>query len=125
MHMEIAQPAKQKPQITRAPGGKFAKGVSGNPGGRTRLPDNVKTIARQYTEEAMKTLADIMRNSTSDSARVQSAQTLLDRGWGKALQQIEIGDAGAFSSMSDEELLADITLTLRELKQVTKQETLQ
>ena len=41
------------------------------------------------------------------------------------VKQVEVSEAGAFSSMSDEELLADITLTLRELKQVTKQETLQ
>lgn len=69
----------------------FAKGQSGNPGGRPKESDEVKRLAREFTEEAMNRLAWWMR-SDNPKASVSASATLLDRGWGKAAQAIAGAD---------------------------------
>lgn len=70
----------------------FAKGKSGNPGGRPKIPDDVKAAARAHTMEAIQTLVDVMRSKsiTVASARVTAAQALLNRAWGTPVQTTEI-----------------------------------
>jgi hypothetical protein len=81
----------------KAPRGKaFAKGKSGNPGGRPKLPEDVKHVrelARQYTLEAVKALVQTMEEG-GWSAKVAAANALIDRGWGKAEQPITGADGG-------------------------------
>ena len=64
---------------------KFQKGQSGNPGGRPKMAESVRDLARAHTEDAIKTLVAMLKAKT-DRARVAAAQALLDRGWGKAAQ---------------------------------------
>jgi hypothetical protein len=65
----------------------FPKGVSGNPAGAKKRDVNVMELAKQYTEQALQTLQDVMGDLTAaPSARVSAAQALLDRGWGKPPQ---------------------------------------
>ena len=67
----------------------FKPGQSGNPGGRPKLVAEVRDLARQHTEEAISTLANIMRDEKAPpAARVSAAETILSRGWGKAPQEI-------------------------------------
>lgn len=54
-----------------------------------KTPTEIRSLARGHTVEALNCLAGIMRNSTSDQAKVSAANSLLDRGWGKAEQRIE------------------------------------
>ena len=69
----------------------FKKGQSGNPGGTRRQSHAVTLAAREYTESAIQTLAEIVEDSTaSKSARVRAAEALLDRGWGKAPQTVNL-----------------------------------
>ena len=68
--------------------GQFAPGSSGNPGGRPRDEHHVAELARSYTTEAIETLVSLMRNASDDRVRGTAAQALLDRGWGKARQEI-------------------------------------
>ena len=41
-------------------------------------------LARDHTEAAVATLADVMQNGSSESARIAAANAILDRGYGKA-----------------------------------------
>jgi hypothetical protein len=68
----------------------FQKGQSGNPGGRPKASAPLKELARSHTEEAITTLVTIMKSSKAPAAaRVNAACALLDRGFGKPLQQVE------------------------------------
>lgn len=56
-----------------------------------KLPTDIKALARVHTESALRVLSSIMNTiDAPPSARVAAAQSLLDRGWGKANQTIEI-----------------------------------
>ena len=61
----------------------WTKGKSGNPGGRPKSDINVRELARQYTEAALKTLSDLLIHSEDEKVRVMCATALLDRGHGK------------------------------------------
>ena len=53
-----------------------------------RLFRDVGTAARERTEDAIDTLADIMRDPKAPAAaRVSAAQALLDRGYGKPVRR--------------------------------------
>ena len=78
--------------------------------GIIRSADN---LAREYTEEAIETLADIMR-SEDNRDRLSAAKELLDRGHGKPLSAtialpISRQQAAALAAMSDEDLMAAVT----------------
>lgn len=68
----------------------------------------LREAARQFTDDALKTLAAICNEGQSEAARVSAACALLDRGYGKPMQQLETGSPGEFSHMTDEELNACI-----------------
>jgi len=54
-----------------------------------KTPTEIASLARSFTEPALKTLAAIMRQPKAPAAaRVQASIALLDRGWGKPKQTI-------------------------------------
>ena len=56
----------------------------------------IRSLARSHTRTALNVLVGIMRSKDATAAaRVSAANAILDRGWGKAPQAIENGDAGA------------------------------
>jgi hypothetical protein len=74
--------------------GKFIKGVSGNPGGRPRVAGHVRELARKHTAGALRTLAEIMEDSTAPAqARIVAACALLDRAYGKPCPDTEYNDS--------------------------------
>jgi hypothetical protein len=48
-----------------------------------KAPADLRSLARSHTEMALRTLCGICLNGTSESARVQAAGIILDRGWGR------------------------------------------
>lgn len=78
-----------KKKTPRGRGRPFKKGQSGNPGGRSPIIAEVRDLARKQTEESVNALISIRDNSKAPpAARVSAANSLLDRGWGKATQII-------------------------------------
>lgn len=68
---------------------RWVKGQSGNPSGRPKLIGHVRELAQAYTEESIQTLVEIMRDKKAHAtSRAAAAQSLLDRGWGKAAQPV-------------------------------------
>lgn len=70
-------------------------GQSGNPGGMPKGALDVKQLARNHAATAIETLAAIMRDSLQPpAARVAAANSLLDRGFGKPVQEVTGADGG-------------------------------
>lgn len=74
--------------MARKPG-TFAPGKSGNPGGRPKENAEVKALAREYGAEAIAKLVEIMRGENVPLARA-AADSLLDRGFGKPSQSVDV-----------------------------------
>ena len=56
-----------------------------------KAPTDIRSLARSHTESALRVLSSIMNEpSAPHAARVAAANSLIDRGWGRAHQSIEI-----------------------------------
>ena len=72
--------------------GLFKKGRSGNPSGRRKKTEEEKqleALCRERTQDALNTILLIMRNGDNERNRLAAAQYVIDRGWGKARQEVE------------------------------------
>ena len=106
-----ASSAESSPKQPKRPptSGSFKPGKSGNPGGREKLPEDVKHVrelARQYTAQAIETLATVMATG-SPNAQVSAANALIDRGWGKPEQPITGVEGGAPIAQRVEMVIVD------------------
>ena len=88
--------------------GSFKPGQSGNPGGRPKVVGEVVSLARLHKEEAIEALVGILRNKKAPAqARVAAANAILDRGYGKPAQSVDLGfKRESMEEMSDAELQA-------------------
>lgn len=71
--------------------GKFQKGVSGNPAGRpkkTQEEYDLEAACRDKAPEALNVLLAIMEGSDNERNKLQAAQAILNRGYGKPRQAI-------------------------------------
>lgn len=93
----------------------FKPGISGNPGGRPRKPQtiearrivaDVKAAARELTQDAIDTLAAVMKDpKTPAAARISAATALLDRGHGRPTQAVDVAvTTYDYSRLTDEQL---------------------
>src|SRR4030088_2946068 len=82
MRSRLAESSDTSARGRRGSGRPFAKGTSGNPGGRPKEAVHVKELAREHTVAAVKTLAEIMGNTEEPAAaRARAAEALLNRAW--------------------------------------------
>ncbi|GAB1837391.1 hypothetical protein MyNCGM121_41710 [Achromobacter xylosoxidans] len=64
-------------------------GAGRKPGVPNKVTANIKSLAGVYGQEAVATLAEIMKDPAHPpAARVAAAKELIDRGFGKATQPI-------------------------------------
>jgi hypothetical protein len=86
----------------------FVKGKSGNPGGRPIMPPELREAAKAKTVEALDVLAAVMRDDKAPpAARVSAAVAILDRGWGRPAQSVQVDDKRrSVDEMSTDELMA-------------------
>jgi len=84
----------------------FVPGVSGNPGGRPRKNDYLTRLAKEHSLEAIEKLVHWMRQDENPKASVAACSIILDRGYGKPLQQLEVKKEDPFSDLTAEEVNA-------------------
>ena len=69
--------------------GKFTQGQSGNPGGRPKSKE-LRSLCRTYTADAVKELGRLALKAKGEMTRVVAIRELLDRGYGRPLQGLEV-----------------------------------
>lgn len=96
--------------IKRDSAGHFLPGVSANPGGKAKVPDNVKEALRAASPEAVALLVKIMNDPKEKTPyRLEAAKTILDRAYGKpeAMSKVELSGQNQpvvlFRWMTDEQ----------------------
>jgi hypothetical protein len=84
------QPQKQERSRMANHTGKgcFRKGESGNPGGRPKLPADIREAFRGKAQEALEVLNRCLQ-SDDERIAMAAAQAILDRGYGKPTQSID------------------------------------
>lgn len=76
--------------------GRFKKGMSGNPGGRPKVPEQVREMLKAATPRAAALLiACIDDENMPIKDRMDAAKTVLDRVYGKPTQPIDGNVNGA------------------------------
>lgn len=98
--------------------GTFAPGWKG--GGRPKMPEELKKAFQDRTKDALDTLVDVMKNSDRGSDRVKAAEAILDRSWGRPVQQIDanVNDGSTVidtSKLSSEKLAVLAELAIESL----------
>ena len=61
-----------------------------NPGGRPKVVKEVAELARQYGPQAIEKMIHLMQNAADERTQLAAAQALLDRGYGKPQQSMEV-----------------------------------
>jgi hypothetical protein len=74
-----------------------------------KTPADIRSLARAHTDSALLTLARIMSNDEAPhAARVSAATALLDRGWGKPQQTVDMTVRKQIAKELSDDELADI-----------------
>src|SRR5262245_40073100 len=65
------------------------KGQSGNPGGRPKMPEDLKRAMQGMAAEALEVLQASLR-SEDERMRLEAVKILFDRGYGKPTQAVDL-----------------------------------
>ena len=87
--------------------GRFAKGNKSN-GGRPKMPEEIREAFQKACPDALEVLIAIMSNERAkDTDRIRAAEVILDRGYGKAPQSIDLDAGGAIQIELIDEIYED------------------
>ncbi len=93
----------------------WKKGQSGNPGGRPRMPDDVKEAFRAMTPRAIKVLAGILDDEKMDPrVRLRAVEQVLDRAIGRPVDAVALASLALSRDGSAVEVLELVRLATRE-----------
>ena len=92
----------------------FPKGISGNPGGRTKADLEVEAFAKLNAKLAITTLVNEMTGALLSSDRIRAANIVLERAYGKAKEHITVKNERDLSKLTDTELKDAIIADLAE-----------
>lgn len=70
----------------------WVEGKSGNPGGRPKMPEELRRAFQETSAVALATLKSIVTGEDDTAKagdRIRAAEVLLDRAWGKPVQQVD------------------------------------
>lgn len=82
---------QKRDKIVRPRGKPFLPGNNANPGGRPRLPLELKARCQSLTPEAVDVWCTIMRDERARSSdRIRAAENIVDRGYGRPTQAVEV-----------------------------------
>lgn len=71
----------------------FAKGQSGNPGGRPKENNEIKELARSHSKEAFERIVEFTK-SQDEKIAFPACKEVLDRAYGKPAQALTGEDGG-------------------------------
>ncbi len=92
---------------------KFEPGSSGNAGGRPKEDPALRQLARERSQEALAVLISVMNNKkAAPSARITAASSVLDRGYGRPGNSVELTGKGSAPLLKAEEM-SDLELARR------------
>lgn len=76
--------------VKAKPRGKpFLPGNCANPGGRPKMPKDLKELAQASAPEALRIALDLMKTAKSEQVKLRAAEIVMDRGYGKPAQSID------------------------------------
>lgn len=91
-------PAENSKKLPR--GKPFQPGTTGNKGGRPRKTQEERTLeamCKDKTPDALATILKIMSGGKQERAQLAAAQYIMDRGWGKAKESVELSGSVTLS----------------------------
>ena len=81
----------EKQEVKRDNKGRFVKGQSGNKQGRQKIPEDIKQAFRSLAPDCCRVLCSIVNDESARHAdRIKAAEVILDRGWGKPVQSVDL-----------------------------------
>jgi len=92
----LAQKSLKRPPTS----GGIKKGEIRNPGGRPKKTDEERTLeqmCKDKTPSALATILNIMDSSQQEGNQLKAAMYIIDRGWGKAKESLELSGTIALS----------------------------
>jgi len=65
-------------------------GYTGNPGGRPKMPPELREAIQGHSAKAVEVLAGILADPKARASdRIRAAEVILDRAWGRPVQAVE------------------------------------